>query len=188
MRRLEAEVVRDAILATSGQLTRKPFGPPVPVMPDEIGQVVIGVDNRDSAGRPVGTIKKLGEDEFRRSVYVQARRSMPLGMLEPFDTPIMFPNCGQRACSTVAPQSLLMMNNEFVAECASTFAQRLQRNATEDSHEPLVKEAWLLAFGREPSEAEMKQSVGFLAGSKLDERLVYFCHALLCSNPFLYVE
>ncbi len=51
---------------------------------------------------------------------------MPLGVLEPFDNPVMFPNCGQRACSTVAPQSLLMMNNEFVAANAVAFAARIK--------------------------------------------------------------
>ena len=97
VRRLEAETIRDALLAASGRLSAKMFGPPVPVMPDEVGQIVVGVDTRDSAGRPTGKVVPLGEDEFRRSIYVQVRRSQPLGMLEPFDAPTMSPNCEQRA-------------------------------------------------------------------------------------------
>ena len=54
VRRLEAEAVRDAILAASGRLNPRMFGPPVPVAPDEAGQVIVGVDTRDAAGRPVG--------------------------------------------------------------------------------------------------------------------------------------
>jgi hypothetical protein len=92
VRRLEAEAVRDAILAVSGRLNRQPFGPPVPVMVDEVGQVVLGVDTRD-AGRPTNKVVPLGGQEFRRSVYVQARRSLPLTMLEAFDAPMPEPNC-----------------------------------------------------------------------------------------------
>ena len=88
IRRLEAETLRDALLASSGRLSAKMFGPPVPVTPDDVGQIVVGVDTRDSAGRPSGKVVDLGEDEFRRSIYVQVRRSKPLGMLETFDAPV----------------------------------------------------------------------------------------------------
>ncbi|MBC7821865.1 MAG: DUF1549 domain-containing protein, partial [Planctomycetaceae bacterium] len=54
IRRLEAETVRDAILAVSGDLTTKLFGAPIPVTPDETGQIIVGVDTRDGAGRPTG--------------------------------------------------------------------------------------------------------------------------------------
>ena len=110
VRRLEAETIRDSILAAGG-MTDTLYGPPVPVMPDEVGQIVIGVDTRDSAGRPSGKIVPLGSAEFRRSIYVEARRSMPLGMLQAFDEPLMTPNCERRATSTVSPQALFMMNS-----------------------------------------------------------------------------
>jgi hypothetical protein len=92
VRRLEAESIRDSLLAINGRLSSKMFGPAIPVTPDDAGQIVIGVDTRDSAGRPTGKIVPLGEDEFRRTIYVQVRRSQPLGMLEPFDAPLMKPN------------------------------------------------------------------------------------------------
>ena len=90
------------------------FGPPVPVAPDETGLVIVGLDNRDAAGRPVGKRGSLGGLEFRRSLYIQVRRSLPLGLLETFDAPAMTPNCDRRTSSTVAPQALLLMNNDFV--------------------------------------------------------------------------
>ena len=104
VRRLPAEAVRDAILAATGRLNPHMFGPPVPVAPDETGLVIVGLDNRDTAGRPVGKRGSLGGLEFRRSLYIQVRRSLPLGLLETFDAPAMTPNCDRRTSSTVAPQ------------------------------------------------------------------------------------
>ena len=114
IRRLEAEAVRDSMLAATDKLNLKMLGPPVPVTVDEVGQAIVGIDNRDSAGRPVSKRAMLGADEFRRSVYVQVRRSLPLSMLETFDAPLLNPNCEIRNRSTVAPQSLLLMNSDFV--------------------------------------------------------------------------
>jgi hypothetical protein len=189
IRRLEAEVVRDAILETCGKLSRKRFGVPIPVTPDEVGQIVIGIDNRDTAGRPKGKLADMGEEAVRRSVYVQVRRTMPLGVLEPFDNPVMFPNCGQRTCSTVAPQSLLMMNNEFVAANAEAFAARIKDACPTDDLQSQVRFAWLCAFGRQPNPEEIESGVAFLKDSEpSDKRMMQFCHALMCSNPFLYVE
>src|SRR5262249_24839237 len=82
IRRLEAEAVRDSILAATDRLNLEMLGTPVPVTVDEVGQTIIGLDNRDSAGRPVSKRPSLGDDEFRRTVYVQVRRSLPLSMLE----------------------------------------------------------------------------------------------------------
>lgn len=192
LRRLEAEAVRDAVLFVSGKLTNRLYGKPVPVSPDDVGQIVVAVDTRDSAGRPSGKVEALGDDEFRRSIYVQVRRSMPLGVLEPFDLPRMTPNCERRPVSTAAPQSLLMMNNPFVIAQAHHFGDRL-RGLSSDVHTQ-IRIAWQLAFGCEPTPSEHQKSVAFLtaapgaptetAGMSLDE----FCHALFCSGRFLYVE
>src|SRR5262245_19891731 len=114
LRRLEAEAVRDAVLAASGKLSRKAFGSPVPVREDEVGQIVVGKGMRDVA-RGITTPEPLPEDEeFRRSVYVLVRRTQPLGMLEAFDAATAEPNCEIRNASTVTPQSLMLMNSEFV--------------------------------------------------------------------------
>ena len=162
VRRLEAETVRDWLLAMSGRLSPRMYGPPVPVTPDDVGQIVVGVDTRLSDGRPSGNVVGLGEYEFRRIIYVQVRRSKPLGMLEPFDAPTMTPNCEQRASSTVAPQSLLMMNSAFVVRQAEAMAARIRQEAGGDPAAQFQR-AWLLAFCRQPTDPEMKSGVAFLA-------------------------
>ena len=183
-------------------------------MPDEVGQFVVGIDTRDSAGRPSGKVVPLGEEEFRRSIYVQVRRSRPLGMLEPFDAPLMKPNCELRTSSTVAPQSLLMMNSQFVVEQSERMAARVEQEVGADPTAQFQR-AWLLAYSRKPSDAETLAGVAFLteqtalasqaaAATPLDAKqppdpktpptpparvaLAQLCQALLISNAFLYVD
>lgn len=204
VRRLDAELVRDALLRTSGQLVEKLYGPPVPVTPDETGIVVVGVDTRDSAGRPTGKKVPLFGEEFRRSVYVQVRRSMALSMLETFDGATLAPNCVARTPSTVATQSLLLMNNEFVVEQSAELARRLRREAGSEPREQ-VRLGWRLAFGREPTGAQVDDALSFLAAQAVlieqaaapdpkakivphERALEHYCHALLSSNRFLYIE
>ena len=192
VRRLEAETLRDAVLAVSGKLADKPYGPPVPVSPDDVGQIVLAIDTRDSAGRPSGKVEPLGDAEFRRSIYVQVRRSMPLGVLEPFDLPRMTPNCEKRAASTAAPQSLLMMNNPFVIQQAELLANRVREKAGTDLAAQ-VRLAWSLVFSRKPTDIAVQAGVEFLTvPSETPEAqaaaLNHFCHALFSSNGFLYVD
>jgi mono/diheme cytochrome c family protein len=201
LRRLEAEEVRDGILAVSGHLNIKMYGTPVPVMEDEVGQFVVGIENKNGENRP-GPVIPLHGEEFRRSVYVQVRRSRPLALLETFDAPIMEPNCPARNSSTVAPQALLFLNNEFVVSEAQAFAERVCREVGPEPRAQVVR-AWRLAFGSEPADAEVKQALTFLTeqaghfrqkaapNTKLDparQALACLCQALLSANRFLYVD
>jgi mono/diheme cytochrome c family protein len=191
--RLEGESIRDSILSVAGNLSLKRFGPPVPVTPDEVGQIIVGTDTRDSAGRPTGKKVNLGEDEFRRSIYIQMRRSMPLDLLEPFDQPVMVPNCSQRACSTVAPQSLVLMNSHFIAEQSEAFAHRITKSFPEADQRERMEYAWMIALGQKPTEEMCRQSLAFLGDPQpgnetAADRWVRFCQALFCSNAFLYRE
>jgi hypothetical protein len=118
----------------------------------------------------------------------------------------MSPNCQQRASSTVAPQSLLMMNSPFVAEEAMAMAARIEREAGADPSARFQR-AWRLAFGRAPSAAEIEGGLGFLARqaeaaganpAPADPKtpppdparvaLANLCQALVSSNGFLYVD
>ncbi|GIW80858.1 MAG: hypothetical protein KatS3mg105_2665 [Gemmatales bacterium] len=159
LRRLEAEIVRDAILAVSGDLNRKRFGPPIPVMMDPSGEIVIGMQ-RTNAGIPLAVIPLFGE-ESRRSVYVQVRRSMPLTFMQMFDLPQLEPNCEARSTSTVAPQSLVLLNSPFILQQSLSFARRLEREAGADVGLQ-VRRAWELAFSRLPTAEEQTEAIAFL--------------------------
>ena len=210
-RRLEAETIRDAMLVVTARLNPKQFGAPVPIMTDEDGQIIVGVDTNDTAGRPSGKFVPLNGEEFRRSLYIQMRRSKPVGMLETFDLPRMEPNCELRNASTVATQSLAMMNGEFTLTMSKYFAERLTKDAGSDTSGQ-IRHAWRIAFGCEPSAEDMKRSHDFLAkqtafftanpvkpappgrGKEAPpaeppmQALATFCQALLTSNQFLYIE
>ena len=160
LRRLQAEEVRDSVLAISGKLNNKFGGKPVPVMQDEIGQFILGIDNINGNGVPDKMLPLNGE-EFRRSVYVQVRRSRPLTVMEPFDLPVLDPNCPQRNSSTVSPQSLLLMNSEFVQEHSRNLTDRLISQAGPDVRSQVVL-AWRLAFANDPTELELADAVAFV--------------------------
>lgn len=210
IRRLDAEVLRDALLAVSGTLNGEVYGEAVPVMADRTGQWVIGIENLN-AGRP-GAVLPMHGKEFRRSIYIQVRRSRPLAVLDTFDLPRMDPNCTGRASSTVAPQALLLMNSDFVITQAKYFAQRLRKKAPNDLAAQITL-AWKLAFSQTATAAEIDTAVQFVqqqqvqfqqqnATKKKDDKtdpaaeqaahelaaLTSFCQALLSSNQFLYVE
>jgi mono/diheme cytochrome c family protein len=196
-RRLEAEILRDAVLAVNGKLNRNSFGPPVPCMPDVNGQIVLGVDNRDDVGRPRGNVVPLNGEEFRRSVYVQVRRSMPLTLLSTFDAPRMEPCCDRRSLSTVTPQALLLMNSDFIAESARAFAGRLLQESPDLRQQ--LERGWRLAFADAPTAAQISEAVEFITaqtevfrGQKRTDAaemaLANYCQALLSTNRFLYVD
>jgi mono/diheme cytochrome c family protein len=205
VRRLEAEAVRDAMHAINGTINHKLGGPPVPVMLDEDGQVVIGIENLNGENRP-GAIIPLHGEEHRRSVYVQVRRTRLLAVLDAFDLPTLDPNCTARNSSTVAPQSLLLMNSDFVLTAARQLAERLIREAGPDPASR-IQYSWPLLFGRAVRDAELSSALQFIddeqarlavtAEGVADPKLkpdpnlwawATFCQALFGSNEFLYVD
>jgi len=109
VRRLTAETIRDRMLAASAVLDRTQFGPSVPVVADDAGQIIV------QNAVP------------RRSVYLQVRRTQPESMLTAFDAPVMDLNCERRPSSTVAAQSLMLMNSESVLELARKLAEKSRR-------------------------------------------------------------
>ncbi len=130
VRRLDAEAVRDCVLAASGSLYDRMCGPPLPVREDGVGQIVVGVENKVGANDQ-GPEIPIGGEEYRRSVYIEVRRSKPLAFLRTFDLPVMETNCDRRIASTSAPQALMLMNSEFTFQ-ANRFAHRLVRDAGSD--------------------------------------------------------
>jgi hypothetical protein len=197
VRRLTAEELRDAVLMASGKLMLDVGGPSVPVAEDFDGMPVLGT-RKLNEGLFSG-IDPVGEAEFRRSLYIQMRRKLPLPMLEAFDLPVMKPNCDARRCTTVAPQSLLFLNNEFVIKQAGLIADRLL--AEPGSADQRVRRVWELLYAAPPTYAELRASVAYLTdqaekfrkatGPKGDperQALTSLCQVLLGSNRFLYVD
>ena len=132
VRRLEAETLRDSLIHLGGRFSDRMFGPPVPVSLDSVGHRIIVSNNRyDPTGRLLTKIASIGSEEFRRTIYIQVRRSMPLGVLTPFDPPTMKPNCEVRTASTTAPQSLMMMNDPFVVRHVGELARRVRTEASD---------------------------------------------------------
>ncbi len=130
LRRLDAESLRDAMLAVSGQLDRRFGGPYVPTTRDEFGEVLV---RGDAPGA------------LRRSIYLQQRRTQTMSFLGVFDSPTIVFNCIQRPASTMPLQSLSLLNAEFVVAQAGHFAARLASEAG-PAAEARVSRAYLLAF------------------------------------------
>ncbi|MDA1250346.1 MAG: DUF1549 domain-containing protein [Planctomycetota bacterium] len=201
VRRIESETLRDAVLAASGQLNTKLYGEPVPVMEDEVGRIVIGQENLDGERKPTSAIDLLGE-QFRRSLYIQVRRSRTLSVFEAFDAPVMSPNCDKRSLSTVTPQSLMLMNSDFSLEYSDKFAARVIAEAGEGIRDRITL-AWTLAFSDSPSVEDISAAEQFVdqqqklfveqnpkrkSEEARREALAVFCQALLSSNRFLYID
>jgi hypothetical protein len=186
VRRLDAEALRDRVLATVGRLDRSFGGPPVPATEDAVGQVVVP------------------DDRPRRSLYLQARRSKPVAFLSTFDGPAGELHCDRRNSSTAAPQSLMLMNSDFILKQARHFADRVVAETGADLQKPegldrAVAHAWRLAYQRPAAPDELALGRAFLRRQSARLRgavgadagraaLASLCQQLLASNEFLYVD
>ncbi|MBK9168542.1 MAG: PSD1 domain-containing protein [Bryobacterales bacterium] len=176
-RRIEAEGLRDAMLAVAGNLDRTVGGPAVhPYIDPSLFQ---GSSKRTWEGKPVDD-----PSTWRRSLYVFSKRSIPLPMLEVFDKPDSIGSCARRNRSTIPTQALALMNNEFSLYEAEKFAARLRKDAGTDPGRQ-AERAFLLAFARPPAAAERAAAVEFIRSS--DDGLADFCLALFNSNEFAYL-
>ena len=191
LRRLDADALRDSILKVAQRLDTAPVGPPdeVEVRPD--GEVVS---------------KCLGAG-CRRSIYMLQRRSTPLTMLQAFDAPQLDPNCLKRAHSTVSSQALQLSNSNMVRNNARYFAGRVM-DAVGGDVEKQIERVYLTALSRWPSVEEREKAgeeIRELTRHWLDqlekdvpagpkeakaqwEALATFCHAILNSAEFIYVD
>jgi hypothetical protein len=162
-RRLEAEVIRDAILAVGGQLDPKMFGP--------------------------GTLDDNGK---RRSIYFTVKRSKLMPMMIIFDAPEALGGMAERPTTTIAPQALHLLNNPRMRDCAKTFAQRLGSGKLPDAVQVAYRIALArnpsademsdgLAFVNE-------QMATYEGADRRERALTDFCQVLLCLNEFIYVD
>jgi hypothetical protein len=170
-RRLEAEPIRDMILRVSGQLDLKMGGPGFSFF-----------EPNDNYVRVYTPKKEFGPETFRRMVYGTVIRQRPDGVFGVFDCPDAGQIAPKRTRSTTPLQALNLLNSGFMMQQANAFAERLEKEAGEDSREQ-VRRAFALAFQREPDRAELN------AATKLvrEQGLPVFCRALLNANEFVYV-
>ena len=196
LRRLEAEPLRDSLLATAGQLDVTAFGSPDAV-----------------TGRADGLVTaKRQENGWRRTVYVQQRRSTLPSILETFDLPQMNPNCVERPNSMVPSQALHLLNNGMVRELTMKFAQRVASESGDDRYKQ-VEQVYRDALSRKPTPEETQLALETLSqltaewenrsasetGSKKEadntdspsaetRALANFCHVIMNSAEFLFVD
>jgi hypothetical protein len=167
-RRLEAEIVRDHLLALSGVLDRTMFGP--------------------------GT---LDESSRRRSIYFTVKRSKLIGMMVVFDAPEALVGVAERPTTTIAPQALMLMNNRQVRSWARAFAERIRSSEDGDvvrrayafavSRPPTEEElADGVAFLRH--QTETYQRAGRSEAESRTLALVDFAQAMMCLNEVVYIE
>ena len=176
--RLEAEILRDDILAVAGTLDRTLGGPAIfPYIPPDIFQ---GSSHRTWPG-------KADDDPstWRRSIYVFSKRSIRYPLFEAYDQPNLINTCDRRNRSTIAPQALMLMNDNFVIFQAKKFAERLRQEAGADPAAQIDR-AFLLALGRLPSAPEKSSAIAFLHGRP--DRLAEFGQLIFNLNEFAYKQ
>ena len=176
-RRLEAEEMRDAMLAASGLLNPKMGGAGVivPVEKDLINLLY----------KPSQWAAAADQTEHdRRSVYLIAKRNLRLPFMEVFDSPDLQSSCARRQASTHAPQALELMNGDLSNRLAEALALRITKEAGPDRTKQLTL-AYLLTAGREPKPKERALAMTYL---KENGSMREFALTLLNLNAFLYLE
>ena len=198
-RRLDAESLRDSMLAVSGELDLQLGGPSF--FPTINPEALEGLSRKAAAWQA-----SPPEQQRRRSLYIFTQRSL----LPPFMTTFDFADttlpCAQRDVTTVAPQALALLNNSFVHERSAALAQRVIEAAGDDPSAQVVA-AWKLALGRSPAEDEWQIAAAHLESQRRrfeqlpaanstaqptvtpqSQALTSLCHVLLNSNEFLYID
>ena len=175
-RRLEVETIRDSMLAVSGQLNPKRFGPAMkPAIP--------------TAALEANTDKEKvwqasdAREASRRSIYAFIKRGLVVPMLETLDLADTVSSCPQRQITTVAPQALTLFNGDFVNQQAQHFAARLRHEAGDDSAKQITL-AWRLALCRKATADEQAKMQAFLRKDSLEQA----CRVILNLNEFVYPE
>jgi hypothetical protein len=172
--RLDAEIVRDSMLAVGGNINLAIGGEPIfPYIPKDIlaGQY---------RGKWVNTPE--GPDAWRRGVYVYQRRSLPYPMFDTFDHPDMNVTAGARHVSTVPTQALTLLNNPFVLSEASRLAARIERESRDPAAQ--VDHAYRMALARPATPAEVAVGIDLIKRESLES----LAHVVLNLDEFMYMR
>ena len=181
VRRLEAEGIRDAILAVSGKLDAKLYGPSV--MP-HLTAFTIG-----RGAPPSGPVDGAG----RRTIYMSIRRNFPIPLLMAFDYPVPTSTMGHRSVSSVPAQALTLLNDPFVVEQAGVWAKRVLAEPGDATQH--INGLYETAFSRPPTEAERNAALAFVTqqgqqSGKPDDPRIWadLCHVLLNVKEFIFIR
>ncbi len=169
-RRLEAEAVRDSILATSGKLDRRMGGPGFRLFQYRVVNVAI-----------YEPLDEQGPATWRRAVYQQAARAIREELLANLDAPECARRMPRRDVTTTPLQALNLLNGSFIVQQAGFFAARVVKEAGEE-RAAQVERAFRLAFGRAPTPDEKTAAIELVGR----HGLAALCRALLNANEFLY--
>ncbi|HBM77281.1 MAG TPA: hypothetical protein DD438_04155 [Verrucomicrobiales bacterium] len=183
VRRLEAEAIRDSVLAVSGRLEAKIGGKPIPTYLDEF---VVG------RGRPGGGPLDGGG---RRSLYTSVRRNFLPTLMLAFDFPAPFSTKGKRDITNVPAQSLALMNDKLIYEQAKIWAQKVLKEMPSATPEERLNQMFENAFTRRAGRHEiailMESLPGLMelhGGNPNSEGLWQdLCHSLFSMNDFIYL-
>ncbi len=186
-RRLDAEPIRDAVLAANGTLNSKLGGPGVY---PKIAAEVLASQSRPGNGWG----KSSPEEASRRSAFVFVKRSLLVPFFELMDLPDTTTSCEQRNVSTIPTQALTLLNSEFMNEQARLLSERLKREAG-DQLEKQIDLGYRLTLGRPPLAEELSQSVKFVLRHQVSSQstesagaLAAFCLVLYNLNEFFYID
>jgi hypothetical protein len=177
-RRVEAEAIRDSVLATADNLDRT------------MGGTLLGSGDHDYVTNDQsGNAARY--DSNRRSIYLPVIRNAMFGLFTAFDYPDSSAPIDCRPRTVVAPQALFFMNAPFVEDAAKRIAAQVA-GATDDS-DARVRAAFRRTLAREPDRRERDDSRAFLAdlertGVDRTAALTRLCHALLSTNEFVTLE
>jgi hypothetical protein len=179
-RRLEAEEIRDSMLAVSGRLNPKTGGAGVMVPIDE--------DLVKMLKRPQYWVPTRDKSEYdRRTIYMMYKRNLQLPFMGVFDAPDTLLSCPRREQSTHAPQALEMLNGAISNQLAEAFAGRLRQESANNAGR--IDRAWRLALGRPATPKEKALALQFLASQPEDPvRLKELALDVFNLNAFLYVN
>jgi hypothetical protein len=181
IRRLEGEIIRDAMLAVSGRLDRQMYGPSV--LP-HLTPFMVGRGRPDRSGPLDG--------DGRRSVYLSVRRNFLTPMFLAFDFPVPFSTMGKRSVSNVPAQALALMNNPFVLQQAEVWAGRVQAESAEDDGR--LDAMFLAAFSRHPTAEERTGAMAFLDESRkarpgdMARPWTDLAHVLFNVKEFIFID
>ncbi|MDR3635570.1 MAG: DUF1549 domain-containing protein [Isosphaeraceae bacterium] len=186
MRRLTGEEIRDSVLAVTGTLSPKMYGPGVFVeIPPEVlaGQSIPGK----------GWGKSSAEDQARRSIYIHVKRSLLAPILESFDLAETDRSTPVRFSTTQPTQALGMLNGAFLNEQAARLAARLHREAGEELRGQVAR-ALALVTERRPTDSEIRRGLDLIEslrtqpGTSPEAALQTFCLVALNLNEFVYLD